>query len=311
MIPVRMRRPDWRSITDFAKQKQWPLRVADRLGRGHGRLRFLDRMARIPAADRRPDLSNWASHRLAAAWIGHATVLLRIGGMTLLTDPVFSPRVGLGFGLATAGPRRLQRAAVGLRDLPPVDVVLLSHAHFDHLDRPTLARLPKSSRVVTFAGVGDLVRDLGFADVTELIVGQIQQIDGVRITGLPTQHWGARTFYDTHRGHGAFLIEGGGRRVLYGGDTAYHDRWRGVGPVDLAILGIGAYDPYIAAHATPEQALLMADHLAATHVLPIHHSTFKLSREPADEPITRLLAASAPNESRVVARTPGDVWISD
>src|SRR5262249_2134896 len=113
-----MPRPNWRSITDFAKRKQWPLRVADRLGRGHGRLRVVDWFHRPPPADLVPDLSNWTNAALAAAWIGHATVLLRLGGLTILTDPVFSLRVGLGFGLATAGPLRRQRPALSIRQLP-------------------------------------------------------------------------------------------------------------------------------------------------------------------------------------------------
>ena len=302
-------RPIWRSITDLAKRKQWPLRVADRLGRGQGRLRVLDHVGgwNVPAAVAKPDLTKWNEETLAAAWIGHATVLLRIGGVTILTDPVFSLRVGLGFGLATAGPRRLQRPALAIDELPPVDVILLSHAHFDHLDRPSLARLPKQCDVVTFRGVGDLVRDLHFRSVTEIEWGDAHRIGDLLVTGMPVQHWGARTFYDTHRGYGGFLLAAGGRRVLYGADTAYHEQWQGTAPVDLAILGIGAYDPYIAAHATPEQAMAMAGHVGAKNVLPVHHSTFRLSHEPVAEPIERMLAA-ANDVSRIVIRQPGEQW---
>jgi L-ascorbate metabolism protein UlaG (beta-lactamase superfamily) len=306
MTPVPLTRPTWRSITDFAKRKQWPLRVADRLGRGRGHFRVIDRLHAVPPAPLKPGLAGWADYPLAAAWIGHATVLLRVGGLTLLTDPVFSRRVGLGLGLATAGPLRLQRPALELSELPPVDVLLLSHAHFDHLDRPTLARLPRHSRVVTFAGVGDLVRDLGFAEVVELDWGRSFALGRLTITGLPAQHWGARTFYDTHRRYGAFLLDAGDRRVLYGADTAYHEQWRGLGPVDLAVLGIGAYDPYVASHATPEQAMRMADHVEARHVLPVHHSTFVLSHEPVAEPMQRLRAVAAPG--RVVIDRVGGFW---
>ncbi|MGC4033385.1 MAG: MBL fold metallo-hydrolase [Tepidisphaeraceae bacterium] len=302
-----MSRLNWRSITDFAKRKQWPLRLADRLGRGTGRLRLVDRFHDVPAAPKSPDLAGWENADLAAAWVGHATVLLRMGGLTILTNPVFSLRVGLGLGLLTAGPLRLQRPALAIKDLPPIDVILLSHAHFDHLDRPSLARLPKRSHVVTYKGVGDLVRDLKFASVTEMNWGDTHRIAGLAITGMPVQHWGARTFYDTHRGYGAFLLEADNKRVLYGADTAYQTRWQGTAAVDLAILGIGAYNPYIAAHATPEQAMEMADHVKAERVMPIHHSTFKLSHEPMTEPLERMLAASK-EQDRIVARQPGDVW---
>ncbi|MGN6628008.1 MAG: MBL fold metallo-hydrolase [Tepidisphaeraceae bacterium] len=298
----------WRHVTDFAKRKQWPLHVAARLGRGRGRLRVLDRRARLPAAPLTPNLVDWHRHRTAAAWLGHATLLLRIGGQTILTDPVFSPRVGIGLGLLTAGPLRHQRPAVTIDELPAIDIILLSHAHFDHLDRPTLSRLPKRSRVVASRGLRDLVDDLGFARVDELSWGESQRIDALTITAQPVKHWGARTFYDTHRGYGAFLLEGDGRRVLYGADTAYHEDWRGMGKVDLAIVGIGAYDPYIAAHANPEQALAMADHVQAERVLPMHHSTFKLSHEPMTEPIERILTAAGTNRDRIVVREVGGVW---
>ncbi|HEX8324582.1 MAG TPA: MBL fold metallo-hydrolase [Tepidisphaeraceae bacterium] len=302
-----MRRLDWRNITDFAKRSQWPLRVADRLGRGRGRLRWLDHLRPLPPAPVRPDLSGWADRTLSAVWLGHATVLLRLAGQTILTDPVFSPRVGLGLGLLTAGPQRQQRPALKVTELPPLDVILLSHAHFDHLDVPSLARLSKRAHVITYAGVGEFLRGLYFPHVTEMKWGDTVRVGGLTVTGLPVVHWGARTFTDTHRGYGAFLLEGDGRRVLYGADTAYHDHWRGVSPVDLAVLGIGAYDPYIAAHATPEQALAMADHVGARHVLPIHHSTFVLSREPLDEPIRRLQAAAG-RPGRVVVRRVGETW---
>ena len=304
-----MPRSAWRTITDLAKKKDWPLRVADRLGRGQGKLRWIDRLRRIPPAPLIPDLAGWPDRAISAVWLGHATVLLRLAGKTMLTDPVFSPRVGIGLGFLTAGPPRQQRPALSIGQLPPIDLILLSHAHFDHLDRPSLARLPKSARVITFEGVGDLIRDLGFADVTEMRWGQTIRHGDVSITGLPVVHWGARTFRDIHRKYGAFLLEDThGRRVLYGADTAYHEQWRDVGPVDLAVLGIGAYDPYIAAHATPEQALALADHVEARHVLPIHHSTFNLSHEPLAEPMQRLLAAAAGRPGRIVVRQPGGSW---
>src|SRR5690606_18933465 len=114
------------------------------------------------------DLGSWADQSLAAVWIGHATVLLRIEGVTILTDPVFAPRVGLGLGMLTGGPKRLIAPAIKIGQLPAIDLVLLSHAHFDHLDRPTLDRLDKRTPVVTAHQTRDLVADLGFSDITEL-----------------------------------------------------------------------------------------------------------------------------------------------
>jgi L-ascorbate metabolism protein UlaG (beta-lactamase superfamily) len=285
------------------------LRLADRLGRGRGRLRLLDGL-NPPAAPRfKPNLAGWQDHDLAAAWIGHATVLLRVGGMTILTDPVLSNRVGVGLGLVTGGPRRLVAPALSVRELPPIDLILISHAHFDHLDRPTLVRLPKRTPVITAGQTGDLVRDLGFRRVRELEWGErIAVGNGIRVSAREVAHWGARTFHDMHRGFNAYLIESPKRRVLYGGDTAYHEGFRDVGPVDLAVFGIGAYDPYVAAHATPEQAWAMADHVKAKYVLPMHHSTFKLSFEPVAEPMERMLAVAGRDAERVVCREVGGQW---
>jgi L-ascorbate metabolism protein UlaG (beta-lactamase superfamily) len=255
-----------------------------------------------------PDLTDWGKRDLAAIWIGHATVLLRLGGVTILTDPVFCSRIGLGLGLITCGPRRLVAPALAVRNLPRLDLILISHAHFDHLDRPSLIRLPKNVPVITAHRTLDLVRDLGFRNVTELQWGESLPVGAVKVTARQVQHWGARTFLDHHRGFNAYLLEGGKRRVLYGGDTAYQERFCDIGKVDLAILGIGGYDPFVAAHATPEQAWQMADHCRADHVLPMHHSTFKLSYEPTAEPIERLLAAAGRLVDRVVATQIGASW---
>ena len=276
---------------------------------------MLDRATRLPPAPLRPDLAGWEQHDLAAAWVGHATVLLRIGGpagATVLTDPVFSPRVGLGLGLATAGPRRLVAPAVRVKDLPPVDLILLSHAHFDHLDRPSLAALARrfpAARVVTAANTADLLDDLGFASVTELKWGDSADVAGLRLTALPARHWGARTFYDAHRGYNGYLISRNDRKkILFAGDTADHRDFAGVGPVDLAVVPIGAYDPYITNHATPEQAWRMALDAGARRVLPVHHATFTLSREPTAEPIERFLRAAGADAARVVVREVGGQW---
>jgi len=306
-----MKTLDWRRCTDWAKSRPLTLRAADWLGRGRGRLRLLDQLNAPAAALSRPDLSRWHGHELAAVWIGHATVLLRIGGMTVLTDPVMANRVGVGLGLVTGGPRRLVAPALGLRELPAVDLILISHAHFDHLDRPTLARLPKNAEIITAHNTLDLVRDLGFRRITELQWGERLQVGPLRITAREVNPWGARTFFDRHRGYNAYLIETDHRRILYGGDSAYHDRYQDLGEVDLGIVGIGAYDPYIAAHATPEQAWAMANHAKATHILPMHHSTFRLSHEPINEPMQRLLTAAGRDEDRIIVRRVGDQWHLD
>ncbi len=329
-----MKPPAWKSITDSLKHSHAALRLADFLGRGRGRLRWLDHLNAPPAALHRPDLSNWENQTLAAAWLGHATLLIRIGELTILTDPVFSNRVGIGLGLLTAGPRRHLAPALSIGDLPKIDLILLSHAHYDHLDRPTLAALDKKIPIITSLGTSDLLADLGFRQITELRWGESSglrslqtpalqtstlqtpafQSPTLQITALKVAHWGARTFFDSHRGYNAYLLESLAaprRRIVFGGDTAFGDHFADIrqsDPIDLAILGIGGYNPYLASHATPEQAWQMTDHLRAAHLLPMHHSTFRLSHEPTAEPLERLLTISGNDTRRIVIHQIGQQW---
>jgi L-ascorbate metabolism protein UlaG (beta-lactamase superfamily) len=162
---------------------------------------------------------------------------------------------------------------------------------------------------MTAQHTGDLLRDLGFRNVRELDWGKKIRLSAeMQISAHAVAHWGARTFHDRHRGFNSYLIEARNSRVLFGGDTAYHEGFKSVAPVDLAILGIGAYDPYVAAHATPEQAWEMAGHCQAGAVLPMHHSTFRLSYEPMHEPIKRMLAAAGEEADRIVVREVGGQW---
>jgi L-ascorbate metabolism protein UlaG (beta-lactamase superfamily) len=290
------------------KRRQIALKLAAQLGKGRGQMRLFDSVNPPAGVKVRPDLSRWEDRELSAAWIGHATILLRFGGMTILTDPVFGSRVGLGLGLATLGPKRFIAPALSLKQLPKVDLILSSHAHFDHLDRPSLAALDKKTPVVMADQTKDLVWDLGFRNVTELRWGETKHFNGLAVTARKVRHWGARTFLDSHRGYNSYLLQSRAKKVLYGGDTAYQDYFDDIGGVDLAILGIGAYDPYIHAHASPEEVWKMAEAMRADHVLPMHHSTFKLSHEPMNEPIERIVNAAGKEEGRIVVKEVGRVW---
>jgi L-ascorbate metabolism protein UlaG (beta-lactamase superfamily) len=267
------------------------------------------KISRVPAAPHRPDPHSWADGRLTAAWLGHATVLLNFQGTWIVTDPALEPRVGIGRGHAKLGPRRLVRPALRAHDLPPLDLVLLSHAHMDHTDLGTLRAMRPDVPVVVQEGNRDLVRR--FRRVEELAWGETTQVDGVAVESVEVRHWGARMVTDRHRGYGGYLLTKGDRSVLFAGDTAYTDVFTRVGErmkVDLAILPIGAYDPWIANHASPEQAWRMFKRLGAEYLLPVHHSTFRLSREPVEEPMQRLLAAAGAESWRVVAREIGASW---
>jgi L-ascorbate metabolism protein UlaG (beta-lactamase superfamily) len=263
----------------------------------------------IAPAPHRPDPTTWPTDRLTAAWLGHATVLLDLWGIRVLTDPALERRVGIGRGLAKLGPRRLIQPALRPRQLGRLDVVLLSHAHMDHTDLGTLGALPRDLPVVVQRGNRDLVRR--FRQVHELDWGDTVEIAGLEVESIQVRHWGARMVTDRHRGYGGFVLRKAGRAVVFAGDTAYTDAFARLdpgAPVDLAILPIGAYDPWIYNHATPEQAWRMFEDLGAEHLLPIHHSTFRLSREPMDEPVRRLLAAAGAEYDRVVLTEVGATW---
>jgi L-ascorbate metabolism protein UlaG (beta-lactamase superfamily) len=294
------------SIRDLKTYTSFARRFAGKFVRD----RIEERRVAVLPAPHRPRPEEWSDERLTVAWLGHATVLINFYGTWLLTDPALRPRVGVRVGVTTLGPRRLVRPALSARELPRPDVVLVSHAHMDHCDLATLRRLPRRAHAVVQQGNGDLVRR--FSGVSELAWGESVEVRGARIESLEVSHWGARRLTDGHRGYGGFLVEKRGRALVFGGDTAYTSAFarlkrRGT-RVDLAALPIGAYDPYINVHASPEQSWRMAQEMGAEYILPMHHSTFRLSREPVDEPRRRLLAAAGPDRRRVALTEVGETW---
>jgi L-ascorbate metabolism protein UlaG (beta-lactamase superfamily) len=263
----------------------------------------------IAPAPNRPNLQGWRRQGLHAAWLGHSTVLLMVDGFTILTDPVFSPRIGLNLGPLTIGLKRLIEVAAPLTELPPIDLILLSHAHMDHFDLPSLRRLEhKATEVVTAHGTSDLLRVRRYARVHELRWNESIEIGPAKIRAFQVAHWGARMRSDVFRGYNGYLLKLGRYGVIFGGDTAYTQSFRQLRSserVDVAIMPIGAYDPWIHVHCNPEQAWAMANDAGAGFVLPIHHQTFRLSREAKLEPIERLLSAAGPNPERVCIREIG------
>jgi L-ascorbate metabolism protein UlaG (beta-lactamase superfamily) len=273
--------------------------------------RIAESRTSIARAPHRPVPSRWRDEDLTVAWLGHATVLMNFYGAWILTDPVLMRRIGVRVpGIATLGLRRLVEPALKIHELPPIDAVLLSHSHFDHTDLPTLARLPKQTRIVVQRGNLDLVKR--FKRVDELKWGETVEIGGARIEAIPTQHWGARVLTDRERGFGGYVIQKRGRAVVFAGDTAETNRFARLREkyprIELAIMPIGAYNPFVHAHATPEQAWRMARDMNAERILPIHHSTFRLSREPIDEPIKRLHKIAEDERWRIALNQIGETW---
>ena len=250
-----------------------------------------------------PDPRAWPDTGLHAAWLGHSTVLLKVDGTTILTDPVFSDRAGLSLGPVTLGLKRLVAPALPLSRLPQVDLIVLSHAHMDHFDVPTLRLLEgRRTSVVTAYRTSDLLRPRRYREVREMRWGDRTRVGAAELRALEVNHWGARVRTDVYRGYNGYLIEVGRYRILFAGDTAITQAFRAVRtskPVDLAIMPIGAYNPWIHYHCTPEQAWQMGNDAGAERFIPVHHQTFQLSREPLLEPIERFHNAAGNQAERI------------
>jgi len=248
-----------------------------------------------------------ANGDMGVTFIGHASFLLQLGGESVLVDPNFARWL---FVL-----KRLRQPGVKLHDLPPIDLVLITHAHFDHLHRPSLRAIVQQTKrfrgssptVVVPASVFDLVSDLGFRDVVELNWWSSYRHRDVTITHVPSRHWGARVLRDAHRGYGGYVLRGGKHSVYHAGDTAYFSGFREIGTrlaPQLALLPIGAYNPpsFRNVHASPADATRAFLDLNSKWMVPMHYGTFCLSHEPMDEPLQLLEqeAAAAGIEERVL-----------
>ena len=237
-----------------------------------------------------------------ATWIGHSTVLIQIGNTTILTDPVMFDRIGLYVLGYTIGLQRYTKPAIPVEQLPKIDVVLLSHAHIDHMDFETLNwltnRSPNQISCITAKNTADIINDLKWKSLTELDWNESISINGVNIIGREVLHNGWRLpgekcrrdgYKRTGRSYNGYVIELDGLRIAFGGDTAYTKSFTEFGNTDVSIMPIGAYQGYSDNHCTPEEALQMTKMMKSPVILPIHFGTFHQSSEPVWEPIHRLI----------------------
>jgi L-ascorbate metabolism protein UlaG (beta-lactamase superfamily) len=235
---------------------------------------------------------------LGLTFIGHSGFFLQMGGKNILIDPNFARWLFLL--------KRLRNPGVLIGELPPIDYVLVTHAHFDHLNRPSLRRIARMTRraagrtptLVVPRHVSDVVRFLGFKNVVELDWwDECHDHNGLTITHVPARHWGARMIRDTHRGFGGYVLRHGSHSIYHAGDTAYFNGFKEIGRrlnPEIALLPIGAYHPesFRNVHTSPEDAMQGFLDLGSRWMVPMHYGTFRLSHEPMDEPTERLRAAA-------------------
>lgn len=238
-------------------------------------------LTRRSGQHRQPVFPKLASGQIALTWIGHASFLIQFTNLNVLVDPNFANWLFLL--------KRIKRSGLRIEHLPPIDLVLLTHAHFDHFHKPTLRRLPHPKIGIMPWGVGDLAHNLGFARVIELEWWESFAHQDWKVTFTPSKHWGARTLHDHHRGYGGFVLEHQGRRIYHAGDSAYFDGFKEIGSrlaPEVALLPIGAYHPesFRNVHMGPDEAVKAFHDLGAQCLVPMHYGTFRLAFEEMDEP---------------------------
>lgn len=230
-----------------------------------------------------------SAKEIGVTWLGHAGFFAQISGVNLVVDP--------NWALWHGPIKRLRHPSVWASDLPEIDLVLITHAHYDHLHLPSLRRIARGQPVIVPKGVGSIVKRAGFGQIIELDVWQKAKFRDLEITLTPARHWGARMIHDTHRGFGGYLISSPDRTLFHCGDSSMFDGFKEIGQragIDLALMPIGAYlaPSGRPVHMNPEEALDAFAMMGAQHMVPMHHDTFPLGGEPIHEPEERLVRAT-------------------
>lgn len=247
---------------------------------------------------------------LTITWIGHSTVLIDMDGVRILTDPVFSNRIAVVN-------KRHQLPGMTINQLPPLDAVIISHAHYDHFDYPSLNKIDAEKPVIFPIRTTCFNRSLKKRRVIELDRWQSWENGSLRITAVPAKHFNGRYIIDgLFRVSNGYIIEYNQYVVYFSGDTAYAGFFKRIGNLfnlDVALLPIGSYRPAMVMrwnHLRPEQAIKAFEDTKADYMMPIHWGTFRLSLEPLHEPMTRLnqVVSKTGIEDRVIMRQPGEPW---
>jgi L-ascorbate metabolism protein UlaG (beta-lactamase superfamily) len=252
----------------------------------------------------KPDPTLWKDDEINIAWIGHSTILMNLFGTTILTDPVLFERIGVSIFGMTFGPGRFTYPALTVDEITQPDIILLSHAHMDHMDYETLStitnKFPNQIDCITAYNTADVISELEWKSLQEIDWNEDTELHGVKFKALRVKHFGWRFPWEKDRSKGymkdgrsynATILEKNGRKILFAGDTAYQEYFKSIQNenIEIAIMPIGAYQPWKWNHCNPEEALIMAsEHIKAKFFIPVHTKTFKQGTEPIDEPLNWL-----------------------
>jgi L-ascorbate metabolism protein UlaG (beta-lactamase superfamily) len=261
-----------------------------------------------------------APDEVAITFVNHATFLIQTGGISILTDPVWSERAS---PFRRIGPKRVRKPGVAFESLPKIDVILLSHNHYDHLDVATLTQLRKNFAPTVLAAVGDarVVGPIGFKIMRELDWwGEFQINDTLKLTFVPAQHFSARGLFDRQKSlWGGYMIESRGRRIYFAGDTGYSTHFSEIktrlGSPHIAMIGIGAYEPrwfMKPIHMNPVEAVCAHHDLGSKQSIGMHFGTFQLTTEAIDQPqadLRRALSECGIPESEFVTLHEGETRV--
>lgn len=262
--------------------------------------------------DQESNKPNFKPGENSITFVGHATVLIHLEGKNILTDPNFSNWIWVV--------KRRVAAGFQQKDLPPLSLILISHAHYDHFDEDTLKKIDKKIPIIVPKGVDKYAKEVGFEKITVLSPWESTEVEGIKITAVPAKHFHGRNPYtDNTTEFQGYIIEAEGKIIYFAGDTGMFDGFKEIGSrfsIDAALLPISAYDPpsFRRNHLSPEDALEAFEMLGARRMIPIHWGSFSLSREPFNEPPVRLTAHLEKmnvDKDKVIFLKNGQKWVME
>lgn len=298
------------------KRRDFILKTSKAVGLGFLAAPFISKEAHgktVRATPLKPEPFSWNNNHISIAWIGHSSFLINIFGTKILTDPVLSTRIGIYFLGTNLGPTRFVEPSLKFNEIPKPDLILLSHAHLDHMDFSTLKsfadKYPGQIDVITAYKTKDVIEGLEWKSLTETDWDDRFTYKDINFRVHKSKHFGWRYPWERDRSKGhtdgrsynSYILEKHGKKILFSCDINYTDIYRPLAKenIDIIMMPIGAYNPWKHTHCNPEEAYTMAKEINAKYFIPMHTRTFPQGREPYDEAIEWLKKVEEPDGPKV------------